>query len=219
MTIDIPDAWSFDAPTVAAGFDNHVREQLPFYELATKAVCDLARLHLPPAGDVVDLGASTGNIGAALGTLLTERMAGFTGIECSPEMVKHYRAPGRLVEDRIENVTPWECDVVVSFLTLAFLAPTARRNVIAGWLDVIRPGGAFIAVERIQTPSSGALAARYLIQAAKLRAGAAAHDVVAKEVSIGGVLRPIPEVLFTEHGGWPFFTYGDFRGYIIEVPE
>jgi len=56
MPITVPDNWSFDAPTIAEGFDDHVREQLPFYELATAAVVDLARLHLPADGVLVDLG-------------------------------------------------------------------------------------------------------------------------------------------------------------------
>lgn len=218
MSIEIPDRWSFDAPTVAEGFDGHVREQLPFYDLATIAVADLARLYLTPKGKVVDLGASTGNIARALAPLLEERDAEMVNVEESAQMVSRFNGPGIIIGEPIEAVVPFPCDVVVSFLTTAFLSPPSRSRIIDDWLRVIRPGGAFIAVERVQA-ASGTLARRYLIQAAKLRNGASGDDVIAKEVSIGGVLRPVPASLFVDKGGWPFFAFGDFAGYVIEVPE
>lgn len=229
---NIPDQWSFDAPTVADGFDDHVREQLPFYELATRAVVDLARLHLPRGGWVYDLGASTGNIARAMSDLLDERDAEITGIEESHAMCAAYNAPGSLIQADLGELHPeveserFSADVVVSFLTLAFLPPIEREQVVQRWLRVIRPGGCLIAVERMQVDGN-ALAARYLIQAAKLRAGSNGSNVVAKEVSIGGVLRPLPADFFHRFEGstfdpvaaWQFFSFGDFAGWIIEVAE
>lgn len=216
--INIPDRWSFDAPSVAEGFDRHVRAQLPFYDLATKAVVDLTRLHLSQFGLVYDLGASTGNIARALAELLHERNALIIGLEESPEMCARYNGPGDVVEENLLDYEPAKCDVAISFLTLAFLPVQHRATILERWLDAINPGGAFIAVERMDHRRSP-LAARYLIQAAKLRAGETDDDVIAKEVSIGGVLRPLADDFFSEYGGWCFFTYGDFRGYVIEVPE
>jgi tRNA (cmo5U34)-methyltransferase len=227
--VNIPDQWSFDAATVADGFDDHVREQLPFYDLATKAVVDLTRLHLPEGGHVYDLGASTGNIGRALQPVLDERKAHMHNLEVSPEMCARMNAPGDLLQVDLREFDPEKLpndeqpDVVISFLTLAFLPVAERIDVLRNWFREVRPGGCLIAVERIR--SRGGLSARYLIQAAKLRAGATGTDVTAKEVSIGGVLVPIDPDIFQELlryancNVWQFFGFGDFAGYCIEVPE
>ena len=58
---------------VARGFDRHVREQLPWYDLATNAILHVARHYIPQDGLVYDFGASTGNIGRALAPILKER--------------------------------------------------------------------------------------------------------------------------------------------------
>ena len=207
-------SWSFEP--VADDFDHYVRGQLPFYDLATLAVADLVRLHLPTAGTVVDVGASTGNIGRAIQQVLEDRYATLYAVEPSQAMRDAYVGPGFVVDATAEKFDwPDEVDVIVSFLTLAFLSPVDRGAIVDFWLERLRPGGAFIAVERVQ--AEAALACRHLIHAAKARAGASEDDVLAKEVSIAGVLRPLPVDLLPARGGRLFFAYGDFRGYVVEV--
>ena len=41
--MDIPTNWTFETSGVAKGFDRHVREQLPWYDLATNAILHVAR--------------------------------------------------------------------------------------------------------------------------------------------------------------------------------
>jgi tRNA (cmo5U34)-methyltransferase len=53
----IPCDWSFRDERIAAAFERHVREQLPWYELATGAAAHVARHYLPERGTVYDLGA------------------------------------------------------------------------------------------------------------------------------------------------------------------
>ena len=90
----IPTHWTFRDQQVAAGFDRHVREQLPWYELATGAVAHVARHYVPEFGTVYDLGASTGNIGRALAPTLTARKAKLIPVESSQEMACLYAGPG-----------------------------------------------------------------------------------------------------------------------------
>lgn len=41
--MDIPDIWTFKSDEVAKNFDNHVREQLPFYDLALSVTAHIAK--------------------------------------------------------------------------------------------------------------------------------------------------------------------------------
>ena len=56
--MDIPREWTFENTDVASGFDRHVREQLPWYDLVTGAVAHIARHYIPKDGLVYDIGAS-----------------------------------------------------------------------------------------------------------------------------------------------------------------
>lgn len=215
---ETPSRWSFELPAVASHFDSHVREQLPFYELATCAVADLVRFFLQPGGVLVDIGAATGNVSLACKGVLEERSATAVSIEPSHEMVSKFRGCGSVVESRVEDADIPQCDVAVSFLTLAFVPPRARREIIGKVMERLSPGGAFILLERMECPAN-ATASRLLISAAKLRSGAAADSVVKKEVSIAGVLRPLRFSTLADFNPWTFFAYGDFYGFVLEKPE
>lgn len=65
--------WTFQG--FAPEFDAHVREQLPWYGMATESVALIARHYIPRRGLVYDLGASTGNVGRVLASTLHEREA------------------------------------------------------------------------------------------------------------------------------------------------
>ena len=94
----IPREWTFENTDVASGFDRHVREQLPWYDLVTGAVAHIARHYIPKGGLVYDIGASNGNIGRSIEETITERKAKLIGIESSAEMCALYKAPGELVQ-------------------------------------------------------------------------------------------------------------------------
>ena len=84
--------WTFHG--FAGRFDGHVREHLPWYELASAAVGCIARQYIPQGGKVYDLGASTGNVGRVLASTLQERRARLTALEECPDMAAAYDAPG-----------------------------------------------------------------------------------------------------------------------------
>ena len=71
----VPQDWTFKSVEVASGFDNHVREQLPWYELMAGATAHFVRHYLPHSGTVLDIGCSTGNLGVLLQQTLTARAA------------------------------------------------------------------------------------------------------------------------------------------------
>jgi tRNA (cmo5U34)-methyltransferase len=216
--MDVPQNWSFNLPDVASNFDTHVREQLPWYELATSATAHLARHFIPDGGLVYDIGAATGNIGRALASTLAARSASLVAIEPAPEMVIRYDAPGDVVRSKAEDFDYQPFDFAVLFLTLMFVEPRKRHNLMARLRLACRPGGAIVVFDKLE-PVGGYLSTVLyrLALAGKLANGVSAEEILSKELSLSGVQRPIlEEQLGGDTSMW--FRFGDFAGWIIERP-
>ena len=216
--MDIPSNWTFETPEVVAGFDRHVREQLPWYDLATNAITHIDRHYIPEGGLVYDLGAATGNIGRAIAPVLSDRSARLIGIEPSAEMVKRYDAPGEIVCGKAEEIEYEAFDLAVVFLTLMFIEPRKRIQLMNRLRLACRPGGAIIVFDKLE-PVGGYLSTIFyrLTLAGKHAAGVASEEIVEKELSLSGVQRPILE---SQLGGsaYLWFKFGDFAGWVIERP-
>ncbi len=217
--LEIPEHWTFQHSAVAEHFDSHVREQLPWYGLATSAVAHLARHYIADDGLVYDLGCSTGNIGNALRSTLDERRARLIAVEKSPEMAARYAGPaGTLVIADCTEIQVEPFDVAVLFLTLMFVPARARLALLDLLRRRCRPGGAIIVVDKLEATGGYIATALWrLTLSAKLDQGVSPADVLAKELSLIGVQRPISTALVA---GWqPFFRFADFAGFIWEAPQ
>lgn len=216
--LKIPGNWTFRTPAVASAFDAHVRESLPWYDFVTAAVAHFARAYIPESGFVIDVGASTGNIGRALAATLDQRHAYFLPIDNSPEMAKIYDGPGSIeIADAVafnfaKTTRP---DLIVCFLSLMFVAVADRAALIERMKSALDPGGALIVVDKmVPRPGYVGTVAYRLTLAAKHEAGASAEEIIAKELSISGVQRPMSE---SELPGFvEFFRFGDFAGFVWE---
>lgn len=211
----IPGEWSFQGAEVADAFEAHVREQLPWYEWATATVAHICRHYIPRGGLVYDIGASTGNIGRAIADVLQTRGAYLTALESSAEMCARYHGPGKVVECNAANFQFRPYDVAVCFLSLMFLTIEERATVLTRLREARKPGGAIIVVDKLE-PGSGYLATvvTRLALSEKLRAGVPADQILAKELSLGGVQRPLS---LCELGpdAREVFRFGDFAGWVI----
>lgn len=217
----IPEAWTFETSAVADAFDAHVREQLPWYDLATAGMAHLARHYLPRGGLAYDFGASTGNVGRALAPILAERGADLIPVESSGEMAARYVGPGadRLIIGDATEIEIKAFDVGVLFLTAMFVPVPQRGAFLARLRERLRPGGALIVVDRM-LPGAGYAATVLwrLTLAHKVAAGAPADQVIAKELSLGGVQRGMARAeLPADAVEW--FRMGDFAGWLIEAPH
>lgn len=204
--------WSW--ARISDTFDAHVREQLPWYDTATTGVVHMVRAFLPNGGHVYDVGASTGNIGNAIAATLTERAADLTAIEPEPGM--KYTGPGKLLRERVETVSPAPHDVSVWMLTLMFIPPHERSVVLTKFWNALRPGGCMIGIDRVcRWPGSGevALAMERCSWTAKLDGGATAEAIVAKELQLSGIQRPIDHI-----PGDEWFRFGQFVGWVKTKP-
>lgn len=217
--MQIPSNWTFQNPEVAADFDRHVREQLPWYDLATGVVAHMVRHYLPDGGRVIDLGASTGNVGRAIAETLRVRRASLVAFDNSEDMVAAYDGPGEafVADARTLDFASYQPDVIVSFLVMMFLPAPERRAVIERMKEAVRPGGSVILFDKMQ-PGSGYLASVVyrMTLAGKYEAGAPPEEIIQKELSLAGVQRPMTEGELVDFR--PVFRFGDFAGFVYERP-
>lgn len=213
----VPQDWTFKSVEVAAGFDNHVREQLPWYELMAWATAHFVRHYLPQGGTVVDIGCSTGNLGVLLQQTLEARAATYLGVDNAPQMQMAYRGPGSLqVADITTDDIP-ACDVAVLFFVLMFIPVNQRYGVLRKVRQAVRPGGLMFVVDKM--PSIGGYlgtAMARLTLAGKAASGVSGEEIMNKELSLCGVQRPVCPSLFE---GWTkLFQFGEFYGVALEAP-
>lgn len=213
--MDIPREWTFENAHIVKAFDTHVREQLPWYDLATGALAHIARHYIPQGGLVYDIGASTGNIGRALAPTLKERKARLVGIEASKEMCSQYEAPGELVHIDALHYRFEPYDLAICFLTLMFLPVEKREAFIKELKSLIKPGGALIIMDKC-VAASGYQATIFwrLTLAGKVAAGVEAENVIAKELSLCGVQRPL-DISALGNDAVEWFRFGEFAGWVI----
>jgi hypothetical protein len=108
------------------------------------------------------------------------------------------------------GLAPGELDLFDGSPPCASFSTAGKRE--AGWL---RPGGAIIIFDKCE-PASGYVATVLwrLALAGKAAAGVEAKEILAKELSLGGVQRPIsPREL---DPATEIFRFGDFAGWVIE---
>lgn len=218
----IPDDWTFKDLEVAKGFEAHVRATLPWYELVTGAVAHITRHYVPHKGRIYDIGASTGNIGRSLEQIIKVRNVEFIAIDNSEEMRNQYNAPGQLKTTDAITFEYEEFDVAICMLVLMFLPPEKRKQWLQQLLKKIKLGGAVIVVDKSDGPP-GYLATvmHRLTIAGKVATGITSNDIIAKELALGGIQRPLP-YRFIENissNAQEFFRFGEFAGWVIEQPE
>lgn len=213
----IPSNWTFKDDGVAAGFERHVREQLPWYDLATGAVAHVARHYIPEGGTVYDLGASTGNIGRALAPTLDARHAKLIPVEASKEMAERYTGPqrGRLIVGDVRYIDYEPFDLAVAFLTLMFLPVADRPALLRELVAKRRPGGAIVILDKTEAARGYAATVLWrLALAGKVSAGVPPEEIIAKELSLGGVQRPLDPAVLGPNA-LEFFRFGEFAGWLI----
>jgi tRNA (cmo5U34)-methyltransferase len=214
----IPSNWTFEDTEVAKNFNQHVREQLPFYDLATNAISHIARHYVPENGLVYDIGASTGNIGKNITGLLKDRKANLIALEKSAEMVKKYNCKvGKLI-----NIDAIKYDfkphtLAIFYLVLMFVPVSKRIELITKVYNQLIKGGAIIIFDKeINEGGYFGTVLYRLILANKIASRVSTEDVVAKELSLAGVQIPFNPKDYKEFKIKRWFKYGDFGGWIIE---
>ena len=210
-------SWTFESTEIAKKFDNHVREQLPWYDMITEAVIYIARNYLTEGNTIVDIGASTGNISKKLLPLAKERNAKIIAIEKSIEMIMEMYEMENIsvIHDDVTNIKMIEGQVYILFLTLMFI-PIDKREILLNEISKkIKKGGCIIIVDKICDHSGYfATVMKRLTWHWKMQQKANYEDIINKEMSLAGVQIPInKECLLNAK---EFFRMGEFAGWVIE---
>lgn len=212
-----PDNWTFHNEEVAKNFDDHVRQQLPWYDICAQMVVHIGRHYLTENGTMYDLGASTGNVTKGLKPYIEKRNVKAISLDNSEEMAKMWGGVGEFQVADIRDFKFMPFDFCTVFLTLMFLQPEEQRNVLDRLVKNIKEGGALMIVDRCQSVGGylGTVMTRLTLHQ-KLMNGAEPADILTKELSLAGVQRPIiPNRLLTRYNAVEVFRFGDFAGWVI----
>lgn len=214
----IPQDWTFKNKSVAENFDRHVREQLPWYDMATGLISHFGRHYLPENGRMYDLGASTGNITKSLRREIESRKVEAVSIDYSQEMRDLWDGLGvfECADVRTFEYKPY--DFAVCFLILMFLPPCDQAKTYRRLLDNLRPGGALLIFDKTSDFDGylGTVVHRMAL-AGKVATGCSANEIIQKELSLAGAQRPInPREVFQSMANVKeVFRFGEFAGWVV----
>ena len=213
--MEIPTDWTFKTADVADGFDQHVREQLPWYDLMSGAVAHIARHYIPDGGTVYDLGCSTGNIGKLLADTVAARNVNFIPVDNAETMRSLYEGPGEFTVADVATMKLEDFDVAIAFLCLMFVPRATRSMLVARLRSQCRKGGAVIVVDKMQSAGGylGSVMNR-LTLAGKAAAGVPAAEIIKKELSLAGIQRPLEPAELPD--AIKVFQFGEFSGWVME---
>jgi tRNA (cmo5U34)-methyltransferase len=148
---------------VAVVFDDMVNRSVPCYEEIQRMVAEIAADHARDGSSVYDLGCSTGTSLILMDQSVSAK-AKFVGIDDSPAMLDKCRVKldeaGFRHEFLLEtadlngNVPLENASVVVLCLTLQFVRPINRANLVKQIFEGMNTGGVVIIVEKILAEDS-----------------------------------------------------------------
>lgn len=146
---------------VAAVFDDMLVRSVPFYGEALKQQARMARRYYQSGSRIYDLGCSHGNMGVLLLDFFENESFRLTGVDNSLPMIEKYarRLDRRggcphidLVCAGMEDVAIANASVVIINLTLQFLDPGKRDQLIQRVFNGLLPGGILLLTEKTRHP-------------------------------------------------------------------
>ena len=190
-------AWSFGGE-VAETFPDHAKRSIPYYEDGHDLICFLSDFFVAPDSSVYDLGCSTGDLLKKL-AVHHEHKPGvrWTGLDREQAMIERAGktcAGLQNVELRCEDILTSEftaSDMIISYYTIQFVEERHRQALFDNIYQALNWGGAFVLFEKVGAPDS-----RFqdmmscLYREFKQREGFSSDEILNKELSLKGVLKP-----------------------------
>lgn len=215
MEIPKEGKWTFENTEIAKAFDDHVRCQLPWYDLATGVASHFIRHYLPENGLIYDIGASTGNITKTVRETIKDRNVKAISIEPSEQMISMWDGEGSIVRADAQTYEFLNYDVSVMFLVMMFIPVKERVALLDKLVEKCNRGGCIIIFDKCK-PKCGYMATvlARLTLAGKVSTGVKADEIIKKELSLSGAQRPYD--IEQHRGATEIFRFGDFAGWVIE---
>lgn len=189
--------WSFQ-DGVAESFVQHITRSVPYYADGHDLVCFLSDYFVGAESTVYELGCSTGELLRKLATYNRQKPGvQWVGIDDESSMIEVARqhcagiSNIELHRDDIVTCDYQKADLVVAYYTVQFLPERHRQALINRIYQALNWGGGFIFFEKVGAPDS-----RFqdmmtgLYRDFKQRRGFSAEEILNKESSLKGVLRP-----------------------------
>ncbi|HVP77272.1 MAG TPA: carboxy-S-adenosyl-L-methionine synthase CmoA [Thermodesulfobacteriota bacterium] len=139
-------------------FDDMLNRSVPFYQEIQRMTAEIAADFSVPGTNVYDLGCSTGSTLIALEKVLPPEVS-FVGVDYSPDMLE--KAREKLAQYKVTRPCEFICrdldqgisivnaSVVVFTLTLQFVRPLRRRQLIQDIARGLNKGGCLILIEKV----------------------------------------------------------------------
>jgi tRNA (cmo5U34)-methyltransferase len=186
--------WEFNAE-VTDVFDEMLERSIPDYAGMRETTTELAVRFAQPDTGVVDLGCSRGAALKPIYNVLGGSVS-YTGIEVSPPMLAAAITEIPFADifdiDLRHSFPDVDASVVLSVLTLQFIPIEYRQKIVSQVYNSLRPGGAFLLVEKILGRDS--VTNELFIETYLDRKGANGYsqeEINRKRESLEGVLVPV----------------------------
>ena len=190
-------AFSFGAE-VAEAFPDHARRSIPFYRDGHELICYLSDFFVAPDSTVYDLGCSTGDLLKILAEYNGHKPdVRWIGLDKEQGMIDRARKTCdglEQVELNCEDILTCaldRSDMIIAYYTVQFIEERRRQTLFDRVYQALNWGGAFILFEKVGAPDS-----RFqdmmscLYREFKQRKGFSSEEILNKEASLKGVLKP-----------------------------
>lgn len=215
--------YEFSFDKIAPEFDDHVREQLPFYDLMIESIGSLIDLGISEQKrydrkkkkwDVNDIGCATGNLFGYLTKQPYFDSINYVGTEPCVSMCRIARGRYKKYDNfEIDTLNQSMCDFAVLNLTWMFMA-NRTRYALDELKSNVRCGGYIILVDKFYSKHSHErLRNQKMLWDYKAKTQSM-DAILRKEVSLQAFQLPEKRKFFTKAGFEEFFRYGDFSGFI-----
>jgi tRNA (cmo5U34)-methyltransferase len=213
-------------------FDDMLSRSVPFYDEVQRMIVEIIVNVVGERPLIYDLGCSTGTTLLLLATRLQNKNPRLVGVDSSMPMLE--RAQQRFDQTERSTMVIWEqrdlndglitdpADVFIMNLTLQFIRPLYREQLVANLYHNLKPGGCFILVEKV-TADNPLLNRAYieLYYEFKRRNGYSELEIAGKREALENVLIPYrvnEDLELLNRCGFinpdTFFRWYNFAGFI-----
>lgn len=145
---------------VSEVFDDMVVRSVPHYMNIQNIIVNFVKQTIPDPCNIFDLGCSTGTTLILLDREMQDKPVGLIGIDNSEallekareKMQKHVKDEHRirLINEDIRNINEFEnAGCIISNLTMQFIRPIHRKQIVTKIYNSLKPGGIFVLFEKM----------------------------------------------------------------------